>query len=186
MFDATRFGQVSARPNKQVHIQISTVLQQRSRSTSFTQSMARAGLGMHLHASLLSSLLSPTSPEDREEELFPYIAVLRRVVSRTCNVLIMFAVRISPASRLIPPRPGFHPYGGGCFGVLVSSAPRRAKSSSSSSPSKTTTEGALSGVKILDLSRVLAAPYATQILADYGAEVIKIEDTERGVWCALC
>ena len=34
--------------------------------------------------------------------------------------------------------------------------------------------GPLSHVKVLDLSRVLAAPWAGQILADLGAEVIKV------------
>lgn len=42
------------------------------------------------------------------------------------------------------------------------------------------TNGALSDLLVIDLSRVLAGPYGTMILGDFGARIVKIEQPGRG------
>ncbi len=58
--------------------------------------------------------------------------------------------------------------------------PYRDERAPSPSTFDTRTPGALAGVRVLEFGNLVAAPFATRIMADFGAEVIKIEAPGKG------
>jgi len=64
-----------------------------------------------------------------------------------------------------------------CINLLLKSSIRRSYSSSNATETKLSP---LAGIKILDMTRILAGPFATMVMSDLGAEVIKVESPRGG------
>lgn len=45
-------------------------------------------------------------------------------------------------------------------------------------------EGALAGLRVIEGGHMVAAAYAAKLMADLGAEVIKVEELSRATWLA--
>src|SRR5688572_7682914 len=84
-----------------------------------------------------------------------------------------------PSATPLPPLPRPPLVGEHTEEVLGADARAAAPKRGAARPGGGSSKAALEGVKVLDLMWVMAGPAASRVLADYGAEVVKVESTHR-------